>query len=110
MTIDAPGTEDLGRLARGTSRKIFVAKGSIDRVRLAWPSGMAVELAWDSALTPYVGIWVCNGDLGGYHHVAVEPATGGRDRPDPEAPPPFLKPGEELRWWLEVRDARRIGL
>jgi galactose mutarotase-like enzyme len=106
MTIDAPGAEDLGRLARGTSTKVFAPKGSIDRVRLSWPSGTAVEVAWDSALTPYVGIWACNGDLGGYHHVAVEPATGGNDRPDLSAPPPLLAPGGELSWWLEVRDAR----
>jgi galactose mutarotase-like enzyme len=110
MTIGAPAAEHLGRLARGTSTKVFMPKGSIDRVGLAWRSGHAIELVWDAVLTPYVGIWVCNGDLGGYHHVAVEPATGGNDRPDPEAPPPLLGPGEELRWWLEVRGGRGRGL
>jgi hypothetical protein len=63
-------------------------------------------LAWDKGLTPYVGVWVCNGDLGGYHHVAIEPATGGGDRPHLAVPPPLLAPGEKLEWWLEVRDAR----
>jgi galactose mutarotase-like enzyme len=106
MTIDAPGAEGLGRLPRRTSAKVFIAKGSVDRLGLRWPGGMGVEVAWDAALTPYVGIWACNGDLGGYHQVAVEPATGGGDHPDPNAPPPLLEAGEELRWWLEVRDAR----
>ena len=106
MTVDAPGAEQLGRLPRGTSAKIFVPKGSVDRVSLRWPGGMAVEVAWDAALTPYVGIWACNGDLGGYRQVAIEPATGGNDHPDPKAPPPLLEPGEELSWWLEFRDAR----
>jgi galactose mutarotase-like enzyme len=109
MTIDAPGAEQLVRLARGTSAKVFIPKGTVDRVRLGWPSGTAVEMVWDAALTPYVGIWACNGDLGGYRHVAVEPATGGNDHPDPAAPPPLLAPGGEFRWWLEVRDARGGG-
>jgi hypothetical protein len=59
-----------------------------------------------AALTPYVGVWVCNGDLGGYRQVSIEPATGGNDRPDPAAPPPLLEPREQFRWWLEVRDGR----
>jgi galactose mutarotase-like enzyme len=48
-------------------------------------------------------VWACNGDLGGYHQIAIEPATGGSDHPDPAAPPPQLEPGEELEWWLEIR-------
>ena len=74
------------------------ASGSVDRVRLRWRSGKAIELGWDAKLTPYVGVWVCNGDLGGYRQIAIEPATGGNDRPDPSQPPPLLAPGKELRW------------
>jgi hypothetical protein len=88
----------------GGSSKVFLPKGAIDRVGLAWPSGSAIEMAWDSSLTPYFAIWACNGDLGGYQHIAPEPATGGSDRPDPAAPPPLLEPGQELRWWLEIGD------
>jgi galactose mutarotase-like enzyme len=106
MEIGVPGGDELAGLADGTSTKVFLAPGSIDRVRLGWRSGTAIELAWDSRATPYVGVWVCNGDLGGYHQVAIEPATGGFDRPDSSEPPPLLWPGEELRWWMEVRDAR----
>jgi galactose mutarotase-like enzyme len=106
MEIGVPGGEKLSRLAPGTSKKVFLPKGSIDCVRLGWKSGAAIEQAWDASLTPYVGVWVCNGDLGGYHQVAVEPATGGNDRPDPGAPPPVLEPGEQFRWWLEIRDGR----
>jgi galactose mutarotase-like enzyme len=90
----------------GASAKVFFPPGSIDHARLAWGSGAAVEMAWDSSVTPYVAIWSCNGDLGGYHHIAIEPATGGNDGPDPSAPPPLLEPGEELSWWLELRDRR----
>ncbi|HEY0830695.1 MAG TPA: hypothetical protein VGE99_06090, partial [Candidatus Dormibacteraeota bacterium] len=86
--------------------KVFLVPGSVDRARLSWGSGAAIELAWDVSATPYVGVWVCNGDLGGYRQVAIEPATGGFDRPDSSARAPLLWPGEELRWWLEVRDAR----
>jgi hypothetical protein len=101
--------EDAGRLAQlpeGASAKLHLPPGSADRVRLAWGSGSAVEIAWDRALTPYVAIWACNGDLGGYRQIAIEPATGGNDHPDLAAPPPLLGPGEELRWWLEIRDMR----
>ncbi len=106
MDIGVPGGSRLAGLAEGTSEKVFLPPGSIDRARLAWRSGAAIELAWDVSVTPYVGVWVCNGDLGGYHQVAVEPATGGFDRPDSTARAPLLWPGEQLEWWLEVRDAR----
>ena len=87
----------------GTSAKLHLPPGSTSSARLTWSSGSAVEIAWDSAKTPYVGVWACNGDLGGYRQIAIEPATGGNDHPDPSAPPPLLKPGEQLRWWLEIR-------
>ena len=106
MEIGVPGGEALAQLPEGSSTKVFLPRGSADRARLRWGSGAAVELRWDRELTPYVGVWVCNGDLGGYRQVAIEPATGGNDRPDPAAPPPLLKPGQMLEWWLEVGDAR----
>jgi hypothetical protein len=90
----------------GTSKKVFLRRGLADSARLEWKSGPAIVMAWDRRLTPYVGVWVCNGDLGGYHHIAIEPATGGGDRPHLAVLPPLLAPGEELGWWLEVRDAR----
>jgi len=89
----------------GTSSKLHLPRGSTSSAGLAWSDGSAIELAWDSTLTPYVGVWACNGDLGGYQQIAVETATGGDDRPDPSAPPPVLEPGEQLRWWLEIRRA-----
>jgi galactose mutarotase-like enzyme len=107
MEIGAPGGGALAQLGEGESTKVFLAQGSIDRVRLGWRSGTAVELAWDAGVTPYVGVWVCNGDLGGYRQLAVEPATGGGDRPDSAEPAPLLLPGGRLEWWVEVRDGRR---
>lgn len=91
----------------GASAKVFLPRGSVDRVNVAWRSGSAVEVAWDASATPYVAIWACDGDLGGYHQIAIEPATGGSDRPDPAAPPAMLAPGQEISWWLEIRDRRR---
>jgi galactose mutarotase-like enzyme len=106
MEIGVPGGAELSTLHKGASTKGFLATGSIDRARLSWSSGAAIELRWDAALTPYVGVWVCNGDLGGYRQVAIEPATGGNDWPDPAAPPPLLAPGETFEWWLEISDVR----
>jgi len=87
----------------GMSHKLHLRPSSSSSARLAWASGPAIEIAWDLSVTPYVGIWVCNGDLGGYNQIAIEPATGGNDHPDPAAPPPLLEPGEQLEWWLEIR-------
>lgn len=96
----------LERPAAGKSRKVFLRRGSSDHALLRYRSGAAIELIWDRSVTPYVGVWVSNGDLGGYRHIAIEPATGGGDRPHLAMPPPLLAPGETLKWWLEVRKAR----
>ena len=106
MEVGVEGGDKLANLAEGTSVKRFLRRGSVDRARLAWQSGSAIEVAWDRELTPYVGVWACNGDLGGYRQIAIEPATGGGDRPHLAVPPPLLDPGHEIRWWLEIRDAR----
>jgi galactose mutarotase-like enzyme len=85
--------------AEGSSAKVYLEKGSTDAVRLRWGS-TAIEMAWDRALTPFVSVWVCNGDLGGYRQVAVEPALGGHEAAEPDAP--LLEPGATLRWWLQI--------
>ena len=97
------GVEGFAPPREGTSAKLHLPPGSSLSARLAWGSGSAVVIAWDSTLTPYVGVWACNGDLGGYRQIAIEPATGGNDHPDPASPPPVLGPGEQLTWWLEIR-------
>jgi len=84
---------EMPRPLEGKSAKVFLPAGSVDRVALGWPSGKSVEVSWDPALTPEVAIWVCNGDLGGYRQVAVEPATAS----------PRLEPGASLEWWLRIR-------
>ncbi|HKV86550.1 MAG TPA: hypothetical protein VJT78_00980 [Candidatus Dormibacteraeota bacterium] len=83
---------DVPRPANGQSDKVFFPSGSIDRVGLRWRSGTAVAVRWDPTLTPDVAIWVCNGDLGGYRQIAVEPATAA----------PMLPAGKALRWWLAI--------
>ncbi len=103
MEIGVPAGERLAKMPSGTSTKVVLPKGTVDRATLRWRSGIGVEMGWDRTRTPYVGVWVCNGDLGGYHQVAIEPATGGNDRPDPAEPPPLLAPGETLGWGLTIR-------
>jgi hypothetical protein len=94
MSIGVPDGERLAELSPGRSTKVFLPTGSVDRVGLSWKSGAAIELVWDAALTPDLAVWVCNGDLGGYRQVAIEPALASQ----------VLAPGESLEWWLEVRD------
>jgi hypothetical protein len=74
--------------AEGTSTKVYLPRGSLDHVRVG-----SVEMSWDPSVTPDVAIWICNGDLGGYHQIAVEPATAS----------PLLAPGASLRWGLRIR-------
>jgi len=74
-------------LADGTSTKQFLPPGSIDRLRLG-----RVEVCWDPSLTPDVAIWACNGDLGGYRQIAVEPSWTR----------PAMAPGETYSWWLRI--------
>ncbi len=101
MEIDV-GARLMG-FAEGKSGKFFLPRGEIDRARLRWRGGAGVEIGWDGAVAPFCGVWICNGDLGGYRQVAIEPATGGGDRPDSDEPPPLLEPGHSFRWWLEMR-------
>jgi hypothetical protein len=96
MEIGVPDGHRLARLSPGRSTKVFLPPGSTDRVRLGWESGAAIELAWDAGLTPDLAVWVCNGDLGGYRQIAIEPATNSS----------VLRPGETFAWWLEIRDGR----
>lgn len=103
MEIGVPGGDRLAALAEGASAKLHLPRGSIDHAVIRWPSGPGVEVSWDGAMTPYCGVWASNGDLGGYRQVAIEPATGGGDGPDPSAPAPMLASGETLRWWLQIR-------
>jgi hypothetical protein len=78
---------EVRRPQEGRSTKVFLPRGSVDAVRLG-----GVELSWDVSLTPDVAIWICNGDLGGYRQIAVEPATAS----------PVLASGESLTWWLQI--------
>lgn len=78
---------DIPRPQQGRSAKVFLPRGSIDSVSLG-----RVRISWDATATPDVAIWVCNGDLGGYRQIAVEPAIASA----------MLDPGATLRWWLRM--------
>lgn len=79
-------------LAEGSSIKVFLPNGAVEHVTLGWSSGKRVDVSWDAFLTPEVAVWMCNGDLGGYRQVAIEPATAS----------PMLAPGSSLTWWLRI--------
>jgi hypothetical protein len=89
MEIGAPVPLEL---AEGSSVKTFLPEGAVDHVSLGWRSGKRIDMSWDASLTPRVAIWMCNGDLGGYRQIAVEPATAS----------PMLAPGSSLSWWLRI--------
>jgi hypothetical protein len=76
----------------GMSRKVFLPSGSAYRHALRWRSGAAIAMSWDSFETPDVAVWLCNGDLGGYRQVAIEPSWTR----------PAMAPGETYSWWLRI--------
>jgi hypothetical protein len=77
----------LPQLMEGGSTKMYYPPGSMDYVELG-----RIRMRWDPVVTPDVAVWICNGDLGGYRQIAVEPATAS----------PILEPGGSLSWWLEI--------
>jgi len=81
ISVDAP------RPAAGQSSKVFLASGTVDHVRLG-----PVVVRWDASMVADVAIWVCNGDLGGYRQVAVEPSWT----------LPAFAPGQTYSWWLRI--------
>ncbi|HEV2477118.1 MAG TPA: hypothetical protein VGX22_11295 [Candidatus Dormibacteraeota bacterium] len=78
---------DVARPSEGSSVKVVLPSGSVDAVRLG-----RVRLTWDSARCPDAAIWVCNGALGGYRQVAVEPSWTLRG----------FAPGQTHSWWLRI--------
>ena len=78
---------DMTRPPEGHSSKVFLPSGSVDHVRLG-----PVVVRWDASNVPDAAIWVCNGDLGGYRQVAVEPSW---TLPD-------FAPGQTHSWWLQI--------
>jgi hypothetical protein len=95
-----PGMElPVAMPAPGASTKVVLPPGSTGSIRLRWRKA-AIEMSWDPSLTPYLAVWVCNGDLGGYCQVAIEPALGGNEIAEPDGRP--LAPGARLEWWLRI--------
>ena len=86
------GAEVPSALGEGASTKVFLPAGSVDHIVLGWSSGKRIAVSWDASLTPDVAIWMCNGDIGGYRQIAVEPATAS----------PVLEPGASFTWWLRI--------
>ncbi|TMF69837.1 MAG: hypothetical protein E6I00_00245 [Chloroflexi bacterium] len=86
------GAEVPSALGEGASTKVFLPAGSVDHIVLGWSSGKRIAVSWDASLTPDVAIWMCNGDIGGYRQIAVEPATAS----------PVLEAGASFAWWLRI--------
>jgi hypothetical protein len=83
MRVSVP----LPPVPEGSSTKLYFVRGGVDHVELG-----RIRLRWDPLVTPDMAVWICNGDLGGYRQIAVEPATAS----------PLLQQGGSLSWWLEI--------
>jgi hypothetical protein len=68
-------------------------------------SGDRFELSWDASLIPFLGLWINRGHCG-YHHLALEPASGAPDSlaeaVDGWGQGCLLPPGETAHWSLTL--------
>ena len=94
----------------GWADKLFTDALTRGSCALLDASGEFVVFRFDPLLTPYLGIWICQGgwpDSRPFEdfNVALEPCSG---RPDSLAEAAaqdacrHLQPGKPLRWWLEI--------
>ena len=71
-------------------------------------TGDRLQLEWDPKSAPFLGLWLNRGHAG-FHHVALEPASGApdslADAADKWKNCPLLTPGETARWSVRWRVA-----
>jgi len=64
-------------------------------------TGDSLAFRWDSAAIPFLGLWINRGHCG-FHHVALEPASGAPDAlsgaPGSWDPCPILPPRASVSW------------
>ena len=76
------------------------------RLRSATPGG-SLTIRWDIAANPCLGLWLTRGGYHGWHHLAIEPASGAHDRLDLAANSSGkgsrIGPQQTRTWWVEWR-------
>lgn len=75
-------------------------------VRFRNPAKQAsLTIRWDTAINPYLGIWLTRGGYHGWHHVALEPTNCSCDSlavaVNDLQPSGRLAPNETRVWWVE---------
>jgi hypothetical protein len=100
---------DLARvdgLPVGGARKVWLrAEDRVGWAALERPDGARLRLSWDPSLVPYLGLWFDHCAFSREPVVAVEPATGWRDRLDLAAAGgavSWATPEAPLEWWIDV--------
>jgi galactose mutarotase-like enzyme len=93
-------------LARGEGRKLYVTPpATVSWAALADGGGDWLRMSWDTAVVPYLGIWLDNHAYAREPVVALEPSTGFYDDlalAQRSGRVPLVPAGEQLRWWVEV--------
>jgi hypothetical protein len=83
---------------------VEVAGGPV-HARFVPARGTRLRLSWDPFLVPYLGLWFDHCAFSREPVVAVEPATGWRDRLDLAAADgtvSWATPEAPLEWWIDV--------
>lgn len=71
-----------------------------------YPQGIRCTLEFDPKKLPYLGFWLCSGELGGAYHCAFEPANGYYDAistAQRKGRCPALSPGDIWEFTLRLR-------
>ena len=101
----------LDRLRIGDGRYIKAYAGPLTegQARLVNDDGSALTLTWDTALNPFLGLWLTRGGYLGQHCVGLEPANFGRDSlAGPDAP--RIGPREIRTWSIALQIDEPTGV
>jgi hypothetical protein len=109
------GLARVDTLPPGGARKVWLpADVHVGWAALERPDGAVLRLSWDPALVPYLGLWFDHGAFAREPVLALEPATGRRDRLDHAVAAGHVRwvtPETPLGWWIDVEAAagRTVG-
>jgi galactose mutarotase-like enzyme len=92
---------DLGGV--GTYAKVAAGPLTTGWAALVGADGQRLTLTWDTAVAPWLGLWLTRGGYRHQHCLALEPATMARDRLEQAGQSTrLLAPGDSVQWQVEL--------
>jgi galactose mutarotase-like enzyme len=87
----------------GTYAKVAAGPLTTGWAALIGADGQCLTLTWNTAVAPWLGLWLTRGGYRHQHGLALEPATMARDRLDQAGQSTRrLAPGDSVQWQVEL--------